>query len=160
MFKLIKEILKSPRFTKYITILKEKNYFNDNIEKKLNKYKIPYDTINIDSKKIDSNLGVIFDKTTFNIIIYMLLFPNIKFIFLLNSQSINIDLINQLQATIFRKLFEKNNIYYFLQMNDINNNYNLTLISKKRNILKYNNFANLLLEFYNLDFISEKKFKK
>lgn len=158
---LIQKNSKYSRFTNYISIIGKKKKF--------------YEFKNKINKEFEKNLFDIIPSTNNNsnnsnmILLYMLLFPEFKFILLLNNQDNNIELINSIQEKNNNlNLIDKKNIKYFLQLNynnkldgkNNNSKVNTNNISIIKKMYKYYNFADLLYIFRRLNIISDKYLKK
>lgn len=158
---LIQKNLKYSKFTNYVSIISKKKKFYE-FKNKINKEfeKNLFDIIPItNNNSKDSNM----------ILLYMLLFPEIKFILLLNNQDNNINLIKDIQERNHNlNLIDKKNIKYFLQLNynnkldgkNNNSKVNTNNISIIKKMYKYYNFADLLYNYRKLNIISNIYLKK
>lgn len=158
---LIQKNIKYSRFTNYISIIdiKKKFYeFKKQINREFEKNLFDIIPITIDNSN-NSNM----------ILLYMLLFPEFKFILLLNNQKYNIELINNIQEKNNNfKLINKENILYFLQLNynnkldgkNNNSKVNTKNISIIKKMYKYYNFCDLLYIYRRLNIISNIYLKK
>lgn len=158
---LIQKNLKYSKFTNYVSIISKKkkiyefkNKINKEFEKNL------FDIIPI-TNDISKNSNII--------LLYMLLFPEIKFILLLNNQNDNIELINNIhQLNNNFNLIDKKNIKYFLQLNynnkldgkNNNSKVNTNNISIIKKMYTYYNFCDLLYNYRKLNIISNIYLKK
>ncbi len=167
ILKIIKNILKSDIITNYITIVKKKNNFV-NLNYEFNNIK--HDIIEIDNNQHNN---------TIKILLYMLLFPNIKFIYISNTN--NLELINMIiNMNKNNNLINKKNYLFLLQQNyNLHNNkiiykfpyignrlkennfdtFNNSLITSKDKIYLYNNYSELLYNLFKQNIISKKKIK-
>jgi len=167
ILKIIKNILKSDIITNYITIVKKKNNFV-NLNYEFNNIK--HDIIEIDNNQHNN---------TIKILLYMLLFPNIKFIYISNTN--NLELINMIiNMNKNNNLINKKNYLFLLQQNyNLHNNkiiykfpyignrlkennfdtFNNSLITSKDKIYLYNNYSELLYNLFKQNIISKKRLK-
>jgi hypothetical protein len=158
---LIQKNSKYSRFTNYISIIDKKKKFYE-FKKQINR-EFEKNLFDIIPSTIDNS------KNSNMILIYMLLFPEFKFILLLNNQDNNIELIDLIQEKNNNlNLIDKKNIKYFLQLNynnkldgkNNNSKVKTNKISIIKKMYKYYNFADLLYIFRRLNIISDKYLKK